>query len=91
MTATVLAFDGTPLVYSVDGDDLAYLTDCSAEHDRNLVNDRVERTLWGSTSYVPRVGNRRMLCIGIVEEREGGIWTGRTPSGALDGSTVTPI
>lgn len=66
MTATVMAFDGTPLVYSVDGDDIAYLTDVSTATERNHVNNFAERTLWGRTSYVPTVGNRRSVASGTT-------------------------
>lgn len=39
-------------------------------HDPNmdhLMNDRVERRIWGPSSYVPGQGNRRMAAIGYSD------------------------
>lgn len=60
-----------------------------AHTDRQEAAERAELRLWGSSTYVPSVGNRRMLAVGVAEGGEVRSWTRRTASGALDGASLS--
>ncbi len=45
-----------------------------AHTDRQEAADRAELRLWGSSTYVPRVGNRRMAAVGY-SDAEGAMIT----------------